>query len=201
MNLQKTAASAGLAACLTTAAWGLTATGSIPSAGASASTTSSAANAASAASSSTHPLSGQDRLFLDEASEINLAEISLGRYIHAHGTTRIARDLGASYAHDHTAAQVSLGRLASRLHVTLPTSPGAQLGSIASRVEGEAGRSKDTTFVKVSVTGHEAAIAAFKKEISAGSNPSVKAYAARYLPMLQTHLKLAEHAEKVLHVS
>jgi len=205
MTLQKMAASAGLAACLATAAWGLTATGAIPAAGASTGTgtgtASSRLDAGASASPTAQPLSAQDRMFMDEASQINLAEISLGRYVQAHGTTRTARDLGASYAHDHAGAQVSLGRLASRLHVTLPRSPGAQLKSVAAHVEAQTGRSKDVAFLKASVSGHKAAIAVFKKEESAGSNPSVKAYAARYLPMLQTHLRLAEHAESVLHVS
>jgi hypothetical protein len=49
-------------------------------------------------------------------------------------------------------------------------------------------------------SGHQTAIAIFRKEQSAGSNPAVKTYAARYVPMLQTHLRLAEHAESVLHV-
>ena len=194
MTLQKMAASAGLAVGVAAAGWGITAVAGTAAAGAS----TSAASASSPASPTAQPVSSQDHMFMDEASLINLTEIALGKYLHAHAATTTARDLGASYAHDHTAAQADLRALASRLHVTLATLPGIQHGSIVARVEDEKGRDLDVAFAKVSVGGHKAAIAIFKKEQSAGSNPAVKAYATHYLPMLQTHLKLAEHAESAL---
>jgi putative membrane protein len=194
MTLQKMAASAGLAVGVAAAGWGITAAAGIAAAGAS----TSAASASPAASPTAQPVSSQDHMFMDEASLINLTEITLGKYLHAHAVTTTAKDLGASYAHDHTAAQADLKALASRLHVTLATLPGMHHGSIVSRVEDEKGRDLDLAFAKVSVIGHKAAIAIFKKEGSSGSNPAVKAYAAQYLPMLQTHLKLAEHAESAL---
>ena len=44
-------------------------------------------------------------------------------------------------------------------------------------------------------------VSIIQKEESAGSNPAVKAYAARYLPVLRTHLGLAGHTESVLRVT
>lgn len=197
MTLHKMAASAGVAVGLVTAGWGLAAAAGTPAAAAS----TPAANASPAASRTAHPVSRQDRMFLDQASQINLTEISLGRYMQAHATTTTAKTLGATYARDHTAAQADLRALASRLHVTLPATPGAQLEALVARVEAQKGRSRNVAFAEVSVTGHQAAIAIFRKEESTGSNPAVKAYAAHYLPMLQTHLRLAQHLESVLHVT
>jgi putative membrane protein len=196
MTLQKMAASAGLAAGLVTAGWGLAATAGTPVAAAS----TPAVNGSLAAGHTAHPVSGQDRMFMDQASQINLTEISLGRYMRAHATTTTAKNLGAAYARDHTAAQAKLRALAVRLHATLPAAPGAQLASVVARVEAQKGRSRDVVFAKASVSGHQLAIAIFRKEESTGSNPAVKAYAAHYLPVLQMHLRLAEHAESVLHV-
>lgn len=194
MTLQKRAASAGLAVGLATAGWGIVATAGTAAAGASTRSD----NASLAASRTAQPVSSQDRKFMDEASLINLTEIALGKYMHAHAATTPAKDLGASYAHDHTAAQADLRKLASRLHVTLLTTH-VQHESVVEHVESHKGRNLDVAFVKVSVQGHEAAIAIFRKEESAGSNPAVKAYATQYLPMLQTHLRLAEHAESAMH--
>ncbi len=193
MTLQKIAAGAGLAVSLAMAGGAL---------GASAATAAAAntgtANVSQAASRTVPPVSAQDRTFMDQASQINLTEISLGRYMRAHATTTTAKNLGASYARDHTAAQASLRNLASRLHVTLPTTPGAQSESVVARVEAQKGETRDLAFTRASVSGHQAAIAIFRKEQSAGSNPAVKAYATDYLPMLQMHLKLAEHAESAI---
>jgi putative membrane protein len=196
MTLQKMAASAGLAVGLATAGWGMSAIAGTAVAGASAR----AANASLAASRTAQPVSSQDRMFMDQASQINLTEISLGRYMQAHATTTTAKNLGGIYARDHIAAQASLRALALRLHVTLPTTPGVQLKSMVTRVEAQKGRNRDVAFATASVSGHQTAIAIFRKQESAGSNPAVKAYAARYLPMLQTHLRLAEHAESVMRV-
>lgn len=194
MTLHRIAASAGLAVGLAAASWGIAAT-----AGTAAATASTRApDAGLAASRIAQPVSSQDRTFMGQASQINLTEISLGKYEQAHATATTAKRLGASYAHDHTAAQASLKKLAVRLHVTLPATPGGHNQSTVARIESLKGTNADVAFAKASVIGHQAAIAIFRKEESAGSNPAVKAYAAQYLPMLQAHLRLAEHAESVL---
>jgi len=194
MTLHKMAASAGLAIGLATAGWSVAATAGTASAGVS----TRAGNASPAASRATSPVSSQDRMFMDQASQINLTEISLGRFTEARASITAERKLGARYARDHTTAQANLRALASSLHVTLPTTAGAKNSATVARIEAQKGRSMDDAFVSASVSGHKAAIAIFKKEESKGSNPAVKAYAARYLPMLQTHLRMAEQAESAL---
>jgi len=138
---------------------------------------------------------------MDQASQINLTEISLGKYMHAHATNTALRNLGARYARDHTAAQASLRPLAASLGLTVPKAPNTQLRSMVAKVESLKGKDMDVAFANISVSGHEAAIDIFKKEESAGSNAAVKAYAAKYLPMLRTHLRMAKDAESMLGVT
>jgi putative membrane protein len=195
MILHKMAACAGLAAGLAVGLATAGCSGAATSGKAAVGTTTRAASASPAAAHATTTVSSQDRKFMDQASQINLSEIALGSYMHAHGSTTAAKNLGARYFRDHTAAQADLRALASRLHVTLATTPGATNDAVAARVEASTGKSMDIAFASASVTGHKAAIAIFKKEESAGSDPAVKAYAAKYLPMLEAHLKLAESAE------
>jgi putative membrane protein len=197
VTLRKMTARAALAVGLATAGWGMAAIAGTAAAGASIR----AADASLAATGTAQPVSSQDRMFMDQASEINLTEISLGRYMQAHATTTTAKNLGGSYARDHKAAQASLRALALRLHVTLPTTPGVPLESMVVRVEAQKGSNRNVAFARASVSGHQTAIATFRKEKNAGSNPAVKAYAIRYMPMLQTHLRLAEHAESVIRVT
>jgi len=194
MTLHKMAASAGLAIGLATAGWSIAATAGTAAAGVSAR----AGNASVAASRTTPAVSSQDRMFMDQASQINLTEISLGRFVEARASITAERNLGARYARDHTTAQANLRALASSLHVSLPTTAGAKNSAAVAGIEAQKSRSMDDAFVSASVSGHKAAIAIFKKEESTGSNPAVKAYAARYLPMLQTHLRMAEQAESAL---
>src|SRR5258708_38466743 len=160
MILRELAASAGLAVGLARASCGIAATCGTAAAGAS----TTAANVALAASRTAQPVSSQDRMFMDQASEINLTEISLGRYMQAQATTTTAKTLGGSYARDHIAAQASLRALALRVHVTLPTTPSVQLKSMVARVEAQRGRNRDVAFARASVSGHQTAIAIFRKE-------------------------------------
>ncbi|HUB38230.1 MAG TPA: DUF4142 domain-containing protein [Streptosporangiaceae bacterium] len=197
MTLQKMAACAGIAVGLAAASSGIAATAGTAAAGASAG----AAGAGLTASRSAQRVSSQDRMFMDEASQINLTEISLGGYMHEHAATTVAKNLGIRYARDHTAAQANLRALAKRLRVTVPTTPTAQVKSMVTRVENQKGRNADVAFVRASVSGHQAAIVIFRREQSAGSNSAVKAYASHYLPMLQRHLRLAKQAESALHVA
>jgi putative membrane protein len=197
MTLHKMAASAGLAIGLATAGWSVAATAGT----AAASVAATAGNASLTASRAIPAVSSQDRMFMDQASQINLTEISLGKFMEARATFTADRKLGARYARDHTTAQANLRALASRLRVTLPTTAGASNASTVARIEAQKGRSQDVSFATASVSGHKAAIAVFRKEESAGRNPAVKAYAAKYLPMLQTHLRMAEHVESELRAS
>src|SRR5258708_32103432 len=121
--MKKVAAGAGLAVGRATAGWGISAIAGTAVAGAS----TSAPNASLAASRTAQPVSSQDRTFMDQASEINLTEISLGRYMQAHSTTTSAKNLGGIYARDHIATKDRLLLLPPRPTVTLPRRPGAQL--------------------------------------------------------------------------
>ena len=196
MTVQRKAASAGLAVALAAAGWGMVATAGTAAAGVSARV----GNASLAASPTAAPVSTQDRTFINQAAQINLTEISLGKYTQAHAANTAVKNLGARYALDHTAAQANLRALASSLGMTVPTAPNTQLKSMVAKVEALKGKDMDVAFANISVSGHEAAIDIFKKEESAGSNAAVKAYAAKYLPMLQTHLRLAKHLESTLGV-
>lgn len=196
MTPQKMAARAGLAVGLAMAVLGTAVTAGTAAAGASTWT----AHVSLAASRAAEPVSSQDHMFMDKASQINQTEISLGRYMQAHGTTTTARNLGATYAHDHAAAQARLQALALRLHVSLPTTVGAHLQTVVARVEAQKGKNRDIAFAMASISGHRTAIAIFGKEGSAGSNPAVEAYAVRYSPMLRNHLRMAEHAESAIRV-
>src|SRR5258708_33060079 len=160
--MKKVAAGAGLAVGRATAGWGISAIAGTAVAGAS----TGAPTAALAASRTAQPVSSQDRTFMDQASEINLTEISLGRYMQAHATTTSAKNLGGIYARDHIAAQASLRALALRLHVTLPTTPGVQLECMVAQVEAQKGRNRDVAFARASVTGHQTAVATFRNERS-----------------------------------
>jgi putative membrane protein len=180
MTLSKRAASAGLVVGLATACCGLF------------------AGLGTAVAAASPALSSQDRSFLAAAAQANLVEISLSQQVEPRAVTASVKDLAARYVRDHTTALTGLRQLAAQLQVSLPTAPSAQQDTEAAQIESQTGKNLDVTFAKASVLAHQQAVALFKQEASAGSDPSVKTFASNAMPMLEMHLSLAEKAESAV---
>jgi putative membrane protein len=58
------------------------------------------------------------------------------------------------------------------------------------------GATFDHRYVTDMISGHEQAIAEYKKEANDGQNADIKAYANTALPVLQKHLDAAKDLEK-----
>src|SRR2546425_9389887 len=78
---------------------------------------------ATAAPTSRAPVSAQDRAWLREAHQANLAEIDVGGLARKKGTTPEVRSAGRMLVTDHTAFDGKVTRLAERLGVSLPKTP------------------------------------------------------------------------------
>jgi putative membrane protein len=53
----------------------------------------------------------------------------------------------------------------------------------------------DREFMKMMVRDHEHVIAAFDKEATSGQDPQLKAFAAKTLPTLHSHLQMAKQVQ------
>jgi putative membrane protein len=62
----------------------------------------------------------------------------------------------------------------------------------------QSGAAFDRGFIAAQVTAHQNAIALFEKEASGGSDPDLKAFAAKQLPTLRAHLKQAQDLQSKL---
>jgi putative membrane protein len=190
MTLRKRVASAGLivglaAACCLSAAAGTAIAAASPARG----VTTDVANTT---------VSSQDRSFMTQAAQANLAEISLSEQVQPLATTKIVKNLAATYVSNHTTALAGLRQLAAQLQVSLPTAPTAQQQAEAAQIETQSGKNLDITFAKASGLAHQQAIALFEQEVSAGSDLQVKSFASNAMSMLNMHLSLAEQAESAL---
>ena len=57
----------------------------------------------------------------------------------------------------------------------------------------------DRAYMDHMVKDHKKDIAEFRKQASSGKDPEIKAFAAKSLPTLQEHLKMAEAANAEVH--
>ncbi|MFD8527971.1 DUF4142 domain-containing protein [Streptosporangium canum] len=153
-------------------------------------------------STSTSPgesrVSAQDRQFLVQAHQGNLAEIAAGKAAQSKGKAGSVRSIGAMLVADHTKLDKKLQQVAQRLQVTLPTQPTARQQTKAKELAALSGTEFDKAWTKTMIYGHRATLAAIKKEIADGSAPQVKALARASQPVIQEHLDRLLAAEKAL---
>lgn len=135
-------------------------------------------------------LSSGDIHWLNMAHQANQAEIQAGQYAESNTTTAAVRAVGATMIRDHTALDIKLVGLATKLHIALVqylTDPQTLTGD---RLSSERSFTFDNDFIATMLTGHRQMIAATEAEIRNGSSPPVVAFARQALPVLDDHLKM-----------
>ncbi|MCA2225483.1 DUF4142 domain-containing protein [Nonomuraea aurantiaca] len=140
-------------------------------------------------------LNEQDRTFLRQAHQGNLAEIQAGQAAQDKGASHAVRELGAKLISDHTKMDDDVSRVAKQAGVDLPTQPSAaqrrQLGEVA----GKSGEAFDRAWLAAQIAGHRQSLANGAKELRKGSSPEVKKLATDAKPIVQMHLDLLQEAK------
>lgn len=127
-----------------------------------------------------------DSTFLSNAAYGNLAEIKVGQLASAQGTNDSIRNFGQTLVSTHQAAQVSLDSIAMAQGITLPDEVNGVGQGMYDALVGLNGYAFDSTFIKNQMAAHTAGINTYQAYANASTSYStLKAYANRYLPMLQ----------------
>jgi putative membrane protein len=140
-------------------------------------------------------MSAQDRNWLTEIHQANLAEVEMGDIAQKKGSTPAVRSAGRTLATEHTDFDAKVTRVAGRLGVSLPPALAPADAAAANRLRGETGKTFDQDFLATMVSGHEKAIADTKAQIAQGSSPQVIALAKEALPDLRKHLAMLKKAQ------
>jgi putative membrane protein len=93
---------------------------------------------------------------------------------------------------DHGKANDELKKLASQKGITLPTDLDAKHQATYDRLSKLSGADFDRAYMADMVKDHHEDVNEFRKESQSGSDPDVKAWAAKTLPTLEHHLQMAE---------
>jgi putative membrane protein len=96
---------------------------------------------------------------------------------------------------DHTKANDELKEIASKKGITLPTSMDAKSQATYDRLSKLSGAEFDRAYMRDMVADHKTDVNEFKQESERGTDPDLKAFAAKTLPTLQEHLQMAESTD------
>ena len=135
-----------------------------------------------------------DQHFMMKAAQGGMAEVQLGSLAKEHASSQAVKDFGQRMIDDHSKAGDELKALAAQKNVTLPSSLDAKDQAIIARLSKLNGSAFDRAYMRDMVADHKQDIAEFQRQAGTGQDPDVKNWAARTLPALQEHLKMAETA-------
>lgn len=132
-----------------------------------------------------------DRTFAEQAAAGGMAEVALGEMARQKGKADAIRQFGEHMVTDHTKANDELKQIASAKGLSLPAEPTSQQKSDAARLQKLEGDAFDRAYAAQMVGDHVKTVSLFEKEAKSGKDAELKAFAAKTLPNLREHLKMA----------
>ncbi len=132
-----------------------------------------------------------DREFVSKAATGGTAEVELGRVATQRAVRPSVRSFAERMVADHGRANAELAALARRKGLDVPTALEPSQQAMRDRLSGLSGPDFDRAYMSEIVRDHTEDIALFERAAEISSDPDLKAWATRSLPMLRDHLALA----------
>lgn len=145
--------------------------------------------------SSANRLTSGDSNFAIKAAQGGMAEVKLGQLAKDKASSQSVRDFGQKMIDDHTKANDDLKGVASKMGLTLPTSLSDKDQATYDRLSKLSGAAFDKAYMRDMVADHRTDVSEFRRQSQSGTDVALKGFAARTLPTLEEHLKLAESTE------
>ena len=137
-------------------------------------------------------LAGADKTFVEKAAIGGMAEVELGNLAQQKAASDQVKQFGARMVTDHSKANDELKQIASTKGVQLPSALDDKHKKDMDRLQKMSGADFDKAYMSHMVDDHKQDVAEFKKEANGGKDGDVKGFAAKTLPTLEEHLKLAQ---------
>ena len=99
---------------------------------------------------------------------------------------------GQQMVADHGRSNQEMVALAQRKQITPPSSIGAEHQRTYDDLAKLRGGAFDRAYAQAMVKDHQEDLRAYQEEAANGTDPDVKAFAARHVSILQEHLRMAE---------
>ena len=137
-------------------------------------------------------LSEDDKKFVMKAAMGGMAEVAGGQTASTQATDAAVKAFGSQMVTDHSKANDELKTLATTKGLALPSEPDKEQKKTLAEIAKKTGKDFDKAYMKDMVEDHEADVKEFENAAKNGSDPDLKAWAAKTLPTLQHHLEMAK---------
>jgi putative membrane protein len=137
-------------------------------------------------------LSTTDATFMTLAARGGMAEVQLGQLAQTKGSSAAVKRFGERMVREHGESNQAMMALAQQKQITPPDTVGADHQQTYDNLSKLRGRAFDRAFAQAMVQNHQQDLQAYQEEAQNGTDPEVKAFAARHVPILQEHLRMAQ---------
>lgn len=143
-----------------------------------------------------------DKDFMINAASGGIAEVDMGRVALDKSTSAEVKSHAQHMINDHTKVNDELRRLATTKGITLADVPNASHKAMVDKISATPAEDFDKTYIEeAGVNAHQEMQTLFRNESTSGLDPDIKAFAARTLPTIETHLKESEKIRDALRAS
>lgn len=146
----------------------------------------------STASPQRSSLSAIDRQFIIRAAQSDMTEIRTSRLALQRSQNTQVRQYAQHMINQHTQSSNQLKPIAQKKGVTLPKSIGAPNQALYTQLSKLSGSQFDQAYMKGQLAAHTRTEAEYRREVQQGSDPAVKAFASKVLPIVAEHRQMAQ---------
>jgi putative membrane protein len=133
-----------------------------------------------------------DNEFVTKAAGGGMMEVELGKAAQTNASSQAVKDFGKMMETDHTKANAELTSIAAADNINIPASLPAEHQGHVDGLKATKGADFDKAYMDMMVNDHVKTIEDFKKAAKDNSDEKVKAFAAKTLPTLESHLAKAK---------
>lgn len=143
-------------------------------------------------------ISQQDQNFINTAYQSNETELRLGQIAQDKATNEDVKNFAKHMVKDHTDVEHGMRALISEVRGALPPTVDKDHTRMADEIAAKNGADFDRAYMDAMVKDHEEAVDLFEKEANAEVKTTTTEWAAKVLPTLKDHLRMALQTGKVV---
>lgn len=143
-----------------------------------------------------HKIGANDKDFIKEAARGGLTEVEIAKLGVKKGASQQVKDFAQRMLDDHTQVNTQLEQVVTRMGFELKASIDSTHQRKIDALNALKGSKFDAAFIKAMVGDHEKTIELFKKEAKDGEAAQLREFAAKTLPALEEHLKMARELSR-----
>ena len=131
-----------------------------------------------------------DANFMAKAASGDMLEVEMGKQVVARAATSEAKKFAQQMVSDHTKSNAELMALAAKKSITLPITLSDDHAKALKDIAEKKGVKMDQEYMKEMLKDHQEDVKEFIDASINASDPDIKAFAAKNVPVLQMHLDM-----------